>query len=246
MAKREVINQYVGSAMGFVWTIVQPLVMIIVFWVVFRLGFKAKPLNDAPFAVWLTAGLCCWFFFADILNGSTSVIICNAGLIKKNPFPSHILPVVKILAALVNHCVFIFLLVGLILFQDMPFSLYYIQAVYYLLGLCLFALGLGWLTSALNPFFRDVGQFVALILQVGMWATPILWDLHMLPRNLWPFFIYNPMYYLVRGYRDSFIYFRPFWDYPFQTLLFWAITIGVLLGGAFVFKRLKPHFAEVL
>ena len=101
MAKREVANQYVGSLLGFTWTFVQPVVMILVFWVVFSVGFRVQPKNDVPFVVWLTAGMAIWFVFADIINGSSGLILSHSHLVKKTLFQSHILPVIKIVSSLI-------------------------------------------------------------------------------------------------------------------------------------------------
>ncbi len=246
MARRAIIDQYVGSALGFVWVVVHPLVMIAVFWVVFGLGFRAQPLADVPFVVWLTAGLAPWFAFVDIVNGSVGIVIQNRNLIKKMAFPSQILPVVKMLAALANHLIFIVLLLVLLLFHGYTFSLYYFQFFYYLGAMLLLSLGLSWVSAALNPFFRDVGHLVQVLVQVGFWATPIFWELRILPDNLQFLFSLNPMHYVVQGYRDSFIYATPFWAHPLQTACFWAVTLVLLGVGGLVFKTLKPHFAEVL
>ena len=83
VAKREVATQYVGSLLGFIWTFINPIVMIFVFWVVFNVGFRVQPANNVPFVVWLTAGIAAWFVFAEIVNGSAGVIVSNAHLIKK-------------------------------------------------------------------------------------------------------------------------------------------------------------------
>ena len=246
MAKREVATQYVGSLLGFIWTFINPLVLIFVFWVVFSVGFKVKPTNNVPFVVWLTAGMAAWFIFAEIVNGSAGAVVSNAHLIKKTLFQSQILPVVKIASCLVTHSVFLLVLIGLIVFQKMPFSFYYLQFLYYLLGMCVFALGFGWTVSALNVFVRDVGQIVAVIIQVGFWATPILWDISIMPLKVQMIFKLNPMFYIVQGYRESFIYFSPFWRHPYQTLYFWVVAIIVLVTGALIFKKLKPQFADVL
>lgn len=246
MAKREVATQYVGSLLGFIWTFVNPVIMILVFWVVFSLGFRIKPLNDVPFVVWLTAGMAAWFVFAEILNGSAGVIVSNAHLIKKTLFHSHILPVIKILSSLITHSIFLVVLIGLIALQNMPFSFYYFQFLYYLFCMCILALGLGWMVSALNPFIRDIGQIVGVILQMGFWATPIFWELTMMPPKLQTVFKCNPMFYIVQGYRESFIYFLPFWKHPYQTAYFWTVAVTVLVVGALVFKKLKPQFADVL
>ncbi len=246
MAKREVATQYVGSLLGFIWTFINPMVLIFVFWVVFSVGFKVKPTNNVPFVVWLTAGMAAWFVFAEIVNGSAGSVVSNAHLIKKTLFQSQILPVIKIASCLVTHSVFLLVLIGLIVFQKMPFSFYYLQFLYYLFGVCVLALGLGWVVSALNVFIRDVGQIVAVITQVGFWATPIFWDINIMPPKVQMIFKLNPMFYIVQGYRESFIYFYPFWRHPYQTLYFWVVAIIVLVVGALIFKKLKPQFADVL
>jgi lipopolysaccharide transport system permease protein len=246
MAKREVATQYVGSLLGFIWTFIHPIVLIFVFWVVFSVGFRVQPTNNVPFVVWLTAGMAAWFVFADIVNGASHVIVANAHLIKKTLFPSQILPVVKIASCFITHSVFLLVLIGLIIFQKMSFSFYFLQFLYYLMCMSVLALGLGWAVSALNVFLRDVGQIVAVILQVGFWATPIFWDIHMMPPKIQILFKLNPMFYIVQGYRESFIYFQPFWIHPRQTVYFWGVTVIIIGVGALIFQRLKPQFADVL
>ena len=246
MAKREVATHYVGSLLGFIWTFIHPMVMIFVFWVVFSIGFRVRPINDVPFVVWLTAGMAAWFVFSDIISGSSHAIVGNAHLIKKTLFHSQILPIVKITSALITHSVFLAVLLGLILFQGMPWSLYFLQSLYYLFCLTVLGLGFSWAFSALNVFIRDVGQIVGVILQVGFWATPIFWDIHIMPEKIQVFFKLNPMFYIVQGYRESFIYFFPFWRHPLQTLYFWTFTGIVFFIGAYVFQKLKPQFADAL
>jgi len=246
MARREVATQYVGSLLGFIWTFISPMVMIFVFWVVFSIGFKMKPTNDVPFVVWLTAGMAAWFVFAEIVNGCAGAMVSNAHLIKKTLFHPQILPVIKIVSCVITHSVFLLILVGLIAFHRLPFDLYYVQFLYYLFCMCVLSLGLGWALSALNVFIRDVGQIVAVVLQMGFWATPIFWDINMMPPDIQTIIKLNPMFYIVQGYRDSFIYFCPFWNYPYMTLYFCTVTIILFVVGALIFQKLKPQFADVL
>lgn len=246
MAKREVRSRYIGSLLGFIWTFVQPIALICIFWVVFSLGFRVQPMKDAPFVVWLTAGMAGWFVFSDIVLGSASCVIGNAHLVKKVVFHAHVLPVIKVVSCTITHLIFLSVLLSLIFFQKMPFSLYYLQVTYYFGCMCILALGIGWFVSALNVFFRDVGQIVAVFIQIGFWATPIFWDIQMMPAALHPFIKLNPMFYIVQGYRESFIYFQPFWHHPIQTAYFWILTLSIFSSGALVFKKLKPHFADVL
>jgi lipopolysaccharide transport system permease protein/teichoic acid transport system permease protein len=108
------------------------------------------------------------------------------------------------------------------------------------------ALGLSWITSALVVFVRDVGQVVLVVLQFGFWATPIFWNLDMMPAQVRMWLKLNPMYYLVQGYRDSFLHFVPFWQHPALTVYFWSVTAVIFIAGAMIFQRLKSSFADVL
>ncbi len=246
MAARDVKAQYVGSSLGILWTIIHPVVMISVFWFVFSIGFKAKPMNDVPFVVWLTAGLAPWYFFSEIISGSTGLVVANAHLVKRTIFFPQILPIVKILAALVTHTVFLAVLIFLLVFQQQPFSLMFFQVFYYLACLIVLALGISWATSALNVFLRDIGQLVTVALQVGFWVTPIFWDIQMMSEKTQWFLKLNPVYYIIQGYRDSFISFVPFWHHPLYTCYFWLVAGILLIAGALIFKRLKPQFSDVL
>lgn len=220
--------------------------MILVFWFIFSVGFRVRPTNDVPFVVWLTAGMAAWFVFAEIVNGSPNLVVSVSNLIKRTLFPSEILPVVNVLTSLFSHCVFILILLGLLLFQGMPFSFYFLQAIYYLICLVVLGIGLSWGIAAVHVFIRDVGQIVGVIIQVGFWATPIFWDANMMSPKIQLLLKINPMHYIVQGYRDSFIYFVPFWEHPYQTLYFWVVSCAMLFFGTYVFVKLKPQFADVL
>ncbi|MCI5124223.1 MAG: ABC transporter permease [Candidatus Electrothrix sp. AR5] len=246
MAAREIRAQYVGSSLGLLWTLIHPIVMIAVFWFVFGLGFRAKPVSDVPFVVWLTAGLAPWFLFSEIVNGSTNIVVAHAHLIKKTIFYPQILPFVKICSALVIHLIFITILLLLIFFQKVAITFWVIQIGYYLLCLLVLSLGLSWMFSALNVFIRDVAQLVSVTLQVGFWLTPIFWDINMMSPKIQWFLKFNPVYYIILGYRDSFISGRPFWSRPVYMCYFWFCALTLLFLGAYVFKRLKPQFPDVL
>ena len=246
MAKRDVASQHLGSLLGFFWTIIHPVIWIFILWIVFDLGFKVAPSNDVPFVVWLTAGLAVWNFFSEVVRGSTSSIVEHSYLVKKIVFPLSILPVVKLLAALVTHAIFILLLILLITLYGLPFSLYWIQALYYLGAMALLGLGLSWITSAVNVFFRDTHQIVAVLLQFGFWATPIFWDPKIMPEQIQYLLKLNPLYYIVEGYRGSFIYSVPFWENLRLAAYFWAFTGLAFFSGVLVFRRLRPHFSDII
>jgi lipopolysaccharide transport system permease protein len=246
MARHDIATNHTGTMLGFFWTFVNPLIMIFILWFVFSYGLKVAPKGDVPFAVWLTAGIAIWNAFSEIVNGATGVIVNNTHLVKKVVFPLSILPVVKLVASLITHAIFIALLVVLILLNGISITLYWLQGLYYFFAMSVLALGLGWITSSINVFARDTTQIVNVIIQFGFWATPIFWDLEILPEEAQPILQLNPMYYIVQGYRDSFIYAVPFWQHGELTLYYWVFTSIVFVVGAVIFMRLRPHFADVL
>ncbi len=248
LAKREISNQYQGSLLGFLWAIINPLVMIMLFWFVFSVGFKVQPVaNNVPFVVWLTAGLSIWMFFSEVILGSSEVIVQNAQLIKKTVFKSQILPIVKMLSASVTHLVFVIILMVLMVYQKQTFSVYFFQAFYYFFCATVLAIGVSWLFSSISVFVRDASKFLSLLMQIIFWVTPIFWDLNIMqdPR-VRMVMQYNPVYYITEGYRDSFINFVPFWDKPTQGFIFWGITSFFVVLGSSVFQKLKGHFPDVL
>jgi teichoic acid transport system permease protein len=110
--------------------------------------------------------------------------------------------------------------------------------------------GLVYATSAVVVFFKDLSQIVSLVLQVGTWATPIMWNIDSRQLNMpeWVFVILklNPMYYVVSGYRDSLINKVGFWEHPYLTAWFWVFTVIVYFAGVHIFKKLRMLFADVL
>ena len=250
LAKNDFKTKYAGSYLGIIWAFIQPIVTILVYWFVFSVGFKPTMDNvGVPFVLYLVAGIVPWFFFQDALVGGTNALLEYNYLIKKVVFNISVLPVVKVISALFVHGFFVMFTIILYLFYGHYPDLYYLQILYYSLCVFLLVLGLCYATCAVVIFFRDLTQIINIVLQVGVWLTPIMWvaenalqDHPLLQKILQ----INPMYYVVSGYRDSFIMKDWFWERPLWTLYFWVFTILCFLGGNWVFKRLRVHFADVL
>jgi ABC-type polysaccharide/polyol phosphate export permease len=247
LTRRDYKNRYIGSFLGFVWTIIQPFVMILVLWIVFTKGFKAGPVGDGiPFIAYLSIGMIAWTLFSDVLLGATNVFHEYSYLVKKVNFRFAILPIVKILSSFITHLIFIGIGIGILLISGVSISFWWLEIVYYLFGMMVLLLGVSWILSSLQVFVRDVAQIVSVLLQFGFWFTPIVWDFNLIPLDLQWIFRLNPMFYIVEGYRNSFIYGQPFWGDPKFALYFWGVTLVILLVGVLLFRRLRPHFADVL
>ena len=248
LAKNDFKTKYAGSYLGIVWAFIQPIVTILVYWFVFSVGLKAGTVSDYPFVLYLVSGIEPRFFFQDALNGGTNALIEYNYLVKKVVFKISILPIVKIISALFVHVFFVaFALILCACYGYTP-SLYTLQIIYYSVCTFLFVLGLVYATSAIVIFFRDLTQIISIFLQVGVWLTPIMWDINMLSSHPWliKLFKLNPMYYVVTGYRDSMLGHIGIWNHASWTIYFWVVTILLFGLGSVIFKRLKPHFADVL
>ena len=246
LTKNDFRQKYLGSYLGIAWAFIQPLITVLIFWFVFQVGFKSKPVNDVPFILWLIAGMFPWFFFADALSNATNAVMENSYLVKKIVFKVSYLPLIKIFSALIVHLFFIVFMYGLYMVYGYDFDIHWLQAFYYLTATIVLILGLSYITSSVVVFFRDMGQFVAMLLQIGFWATPIFWSIGMFPEKYHWLFKLNPLYYIIEGYRDSMIHHIWFWEKPTFTLYFWVVTLGMLALGFGTFRKLKPHFADVL
>lgn len=253
LSKNDFKTKFAGSYLGIIWAFIQPIVTVVVYWFVFEKGLKAGGINtragiDVPFVLWLVAGLVPWFFFQDALNGGTNALIEYSYLVKKVVFKISILPIVKVVSALFVHVFFVvFTLVLYSAYHYYP-DLYTLQIVYYTFAMFIMVLGIVYATCAIVIFFRDLTQVINIVLQVGMWMTPIMWNIDTMELSpvLITIFKLNPMYYIVAGYRDALINKAWFWENAPLTLYFWLLT-AVLFGiGTMIFKRLKIHFADVL
>lgn len=238
--------RYITSYLGTIWAFVQPIVTIIIYVLVFGMGFKSLPVEGIPFAVWLTTGIVPWFFFQEAWMSATNSLLEYSYLVKKVVFKINLLPMVKVTASIFVHFFFIAAAMVLQLIYGMPIDFHILQIVYYLLCVIVLTLGMSYITSALVVFLKDIGQIVNIFLQFGMWLTPIMYRVDMFGKTGERLLKLNPMFYIVDGYRDAFFQGGWFWQKPGLTLYFWCVTGIVMAIGAKIFKSLEKHFADVL
>lgn len=248
LAKDDFKSKYTNSLLGVAWAFALPLTIILVLWFVFEVGFKSSPVDDIPFVLWYIPAFLSWQFFTDGFGSGSGCIFDYSYLVKNMQFRVSALPLVKIISASFVHMFFIgFIFVIYFIYGYYP-NIYNIQVIYYYLCTVVLLLGVTWLMSALSVFSKDILNLISLIVQVGFWATPLIWnpDTDTVPRMVRTVAKINPMYYVCMGYRESFCGQVWFWDHPWQTLYFWIFALGQLLIGAYVFHKLRPQFADML
>lgn len=251
LAKNDFKTRYAGSWMGMIWAFVQPVVTIALYYFVFEVVFTSRAQLvsggiETPYVLWLTAGLVPWFFFSEALNNGTTALLEYNYLVKKVVFKISILPIIKIIAASFIHVFFVAFMMVIYFLYGYPLDLYLLQIIYYSVCMFIFVLALSYSTCAIVIFFRDLTQIIAIFLQVGMWATPILWNINTFAPGIQIIFKLNPIYYIVNGYRSAMFEKTWFWSDFYSTMYFWIVTAALFAIGTLIFKKLKVHFADVL
>lgn len=248
LSKNDFKTRFAGSYFGILWAFVQPIVTVAMYWFVFtKTGFRAAASTDGiPFVLTLIAGLVPWFVFSEAVTSGTNALMEYSYLVKKVVFQINILPVVKVISASFIHIFFLVVTIGICTVMGFGPTPYLLQILYYLCCMWIFIVAVVYATSAIVLFFRDLGQIINIFMQVFMWMTPIMWDDSAISEKWRWIFHLNPMYYVVNGYKESLLRHVWFWEHMNLTMYFWIVTGLLFLLGTGIFRRLQPHFADVL
>ena len=247
MVRRDFDQRYVGSAAGWLWGLIHPLVMLLVWRFVFETCMKIEmPRGEVTqnYTLYLLAGYLPWFLFQETVQRSASSLVDNASLITKTLFPSEIVPISIFFSSLVNHFFTLILLVIATAWWLGHFGFAVLLLPLYTLLVGMLAVGIGWIAASLQVYLRDTAQLTQVILQVWMWVTPVFLYESAYPEKFRWLIDYNPLAYLVRNYRDLIFSSGPPNLEELGVIAFYSITAFVL-GGLF-FRQLKRGFADVL
>ena len=245
LSYRDIQKKYIKNFFGTVWAVADPFAFVTILYFVF--GARYGKTNDAgiPFMAYLLVGYISYDFFSVTTHALTRSISDHSFLLSKVNFRVALLPLVRILSNLAIHFIIIgFTLVILITKHIYP-SFYWLQMLYYLAAICSLQIALGWLTSSIFLFFADIDNILGILTRIMFFLTPIFWNIEKVGKEAGFVLKFNPVYYIVNGYRDSLLYHKGFWDHPFLTLYFWGVVFVILVIGVLVFKKLRPHFADV-
>ena len=249
LAKSDFRKRFVGSYFGILWMFIQPLATVLVYTLIFQVGFKSvPPVPGIPYVLWLIPGIIPWFYFQDSIIQGTGVLYEYNFLVKKVVFNIKVLPAVKLASVFLSHICFIVIMFIVFFVSGVDITIRCVFIVYFSLALSVFSLGIIYFTSAINVFFKDMSQIVTILMQFGIWMAPIMYD-ESLFINRAPIVCklikLNPIYYIVKGYRYSMIN-DTFNDFYSLTAYYWIITILMLLIGYKTFNKFKIHFSDVL
>ena len=246
--KREFESKYVKSIFGFLWVVLEPLSMILVYTLIFSSVMRARlpGLEDGwSYSIYLCAGILSWGYFADTLNRCQNLFLSNASLLKKTNFPRATLPVVILLSTTINFLIISsMLMIFLFIIDRLPG----VELLYFIPLLVLqqtFALGLGVLTGTLNVFIRDVSKIVGIVLLFWFWITPIVYPISIVPEQVQILLTtFNPMAGLINFYQAILLQ----QTLPEATTLLPLIVLAFIfmVAGYWVFLKLSDDLVDDL
>ncbi len=247
LVRRDFEQRFVGSAAGWLWAVIHPLVLLLSYTFVFSICLKMPPPageGNHSYALYLFAGLLPWWLFTDTVQRSSSSMLEHANLITKTVFPAEVVPVSVFLSALISHTLAVALAVAAIAVKENHISPLLALLPVYMALLGLFAVGIGWIASSLQVYLRDTVQIVSVVLTFWFWLTPIFISEDLVPERLRFLIAGNPLAYVVRAYRRALLsYQAP--DLRDLGILAMSAAVTFILGGLF-FRHMKRGFADVL
>lgn len=233
--------RYRGSALGFFWTFLNPLLLMLVYLLVFSVILKT---NIKNYSVFVFTGLLPWMWFSIALTDGVSSIVGGANLITKVLFPPQVMSTVPVLINMVNFILSLPLLFLFMFISKMPIGIPIIAIIPIIIIQLILTEGLVLMVSAINVYFRDLQQIVINLLMLGFFVTPIVYNMSQIPERFRFIFELNPMTLFVRSYQWIFYYNAfPNWLHLLYLLLF---SVVILFVGAYIFEKLKEAFPEFI
>ena len=239
---RDLKVRYKQTVLGVAWVIMQPLVMTLVFTIF--LGKLARvPSNNIPYPLVVLTGLLPWNFLSSAVTVSSNSLVGNAQLITKVYFPRMIIPLAAVGARLVDFVVYFIILAGMLVYYGFSLSWKIAILPVVVLLITALALSIGMLTSALNVKYRDVGVATPVLIQLWMFASPIVYPLELVPARWQHLYALNPLAGIVAGFRASLLG----EDFHWTALAISAIvTLCLLVYSAYSFRRMEKYFADIV
>lgn len=240
LAKRDLKVRYAQTFLGISWTILQPLTSVAIYSIFFFLLLKFE--TKYPYILFVLSGLLIWSLFSSIFFQASTSLVQNQDLIKKMDFPKIILPISKIVFALIDCVVTFLILFIFIVFFKIEFSYKMLLGPFILIPILLFSLGISFILIALTIKNRDLQHVVPFLVNFGVWFSPVFYPVSILPDRYMNYIFINPIAACIQLFRWS------FFGEPINSFVFIGIYIGVLvfLIGFFSFKKIEDKIIEYL
>lgn len=249
IAKYEVLADMRDSKLGLFWNFANPAIQVLTYWLVFGVIMTGRAEQDGiPYICWLLGGTVVWFYISPCITNGCNAIYEKRDIITKMKFPVSILPTTVVLKELFNHaCLMLIVTVLFVVFGYYP-NLHWLGLIYYSFCAVVFSVALSLTTSVLNMLARDTRKLILACMRLLLYLTPVLWSPSKLNAHPTLKFImnFNPIHYVVQGYRDCFFYHEGILSFGAQTGIFWGIIVFLFFVGSVMIYKFKHRFMDML
>jgi lipopolysaccharide transport system permease protein len=235
--------RYKQTALGFAWAVLQPLLMMVIFTAVFSV-LARMPSDGHPYALFAYAALLPWTFFSTAVSNATASLVTHTQLVTKVYFPREILPLTYVLAGLFDFAIGFLVLLGLMAWFDVPLTIHALNLIPIVFLLAAWILPVALVLSALQVRFRDVGVALPVLLQIWMFASPVIYPLSVVPEAWRGWYLLNPMAGIVASCRDVLLDGTAPAPVPLAMAL--IVTAAVLPAAYLFFKHAEATMADVI
>lgn len=243
LVKREVKSRYKQSILGYAWVLLVPLINLVVISIVFSFFIRVST-GGVPYAMYLFAGLVPWMFTANAITSATGSVVQNNSLITKVALPRYIFPLASVLAKIIDLLLNFLIMAGFMIFFHISFQWTLVFLPIIFLVNFLLILGIGYILSSINVYFRDVENIIGVFLTMWMYLTPVVYPPEIVPESVRFIFNLNPMTPIINSYRNVILYgVPPPWQSFIYTLIF---SVLIYLLGLAIYKKLSRNFADVI
>ena len=239
LIKQDIDGRYKGSVFGFLWSLLNPLLLLVVYSLVFQIIFKADIEN---YPIYLFICLMPWNMFANTIFNGTMCVSNNSSIIKKVYFPREVLPLSVVVSNVIQYCYSFVIVLLALLISGVGVSWYILLLPLIVLIQAIFSLGIIMILGAVNVYIRDVQYIMTPVMMIWMYATPILYSINMVPEKYLSLYMLNPMANLIKAYQDI-LYNQVMPNFQNLGIIF-LVSIAVLAVGYKVFNKLQRRFAE--
>lgn len=249
VSKYEEKATYQSHYLGLVWQFLNPLIQIIIYYLIFGLGVNnGREVDGTPFIIWMLIGIIAWFFVNSSLLGGSNSIYNKVGMVSKMKFPVSVLPTINMASNLVSYgWMMVILMIAMLAFGIYP-TVYWLQYIYYFFCMFAFLFAMGILDSTITILVRDYHIMLQSILRLLFYLSGAIWNIETLDFPTWVVRIIqvNPMYYFIDGFRDAFLSRKWFWEQPTLALIFWSFIFIILLVGSHLHMKFRARFVDFI
>ncbi len=231
---------------GWVWNILNPALQILVYWFVFSVGLHMTSVDGVPYVIWLAAGIMPWLSISQAMTSSTTSINSFSSILKNINFPLSLVPAKTVLGIWIEHLYMLLVMIAMLIISGVRLRWRAFELLYYLFAGFSFLFSFGLITSSITAIFKDFQRFLGPIIRLLFYLSNVVWA-PSADAGAWSsIFLYNPLSYLIDGYRNCLINDIPFYE-PYQRMIFfWTVVLVMFFVGSLLHVKLRNRFIDLI